>query len=429
MEPTRMLGAKYTLISVLAVVLFFFLTLSPASALGFSDVSPGDWFSQAVQELAGKGIITGFPDGTFRPYEPVTRAQFVAMLVRTLGLVEFATQGALQHSFEDISPSDWFAVPVAAAYQAGLVAGVSETSFAPYGRVSREQAVTFVVRGLKRLADVQELPPISVSVDTELWLRPFQDRLYISEVHRESVALAYRAGIVSGFPEGCFYPFFPITRAQAVGLLQRAFMGPLEMKTEPEPEMPALYYPELSEGASGDLVRFLEERLAELSYAVGAIDGRYDEATRTGVMAFQKVEGLPRTGVCTAATLQKLLEAAPPTLRYSGQGDWVEIDLTRQVLFLVRGGVLVKTLPISSGQAGMSTPTGQYRILYKAWGWVKSPLGWMYSPSYFRSSYAIHGSSSVPPWPASHGCVRTPVWATDELAKELRVGLAVYIYY
>ncbi len=420
-----------TVVVLLAVLVLVGILLgAPAKAAAFTDVAPDDWFAPAVNELADSGVVGGFPDGTFRPYDLVTRAQFAGMLARALSVPDAAS-----HPFLDVGPDDWFAGAVAALYQAGLTSGVTADSFDPYGCLTREQAVTFIVRGLEyaggpQAAGSDDAGAISAEIaDVEAWLGAYRDRGYISVSHQWAVAVAYRAGIAGGYPEGRFFPFFSLTRAQATGMIFRALYQPIELMTDPPVPNPAEAYPVLRVGSTGDLVQWVEQRLAILTYDRGGVDGTYDESTTTGIMAFQKVEGLSRTGVCDAATLDRLLSAGPPAPRHYRTGDWVEVDLTRQVLMLMRGGALVKTLPISSGAWGMSTPTGEYRILYKSWGWVQVPLGWMYSPSYFRTSYAIHGSGSVPAWPASHGCVRTPVWATDELAGQLYVGLPVLIYY
>ncbi len=420
-------GAKA---GVIVAGLLMLLLVFPGVALGFADVAPDDWFASAVDELAQAGVIAGYPDGTFRPYELVTRAQFAGMLARALSVPDSDS-----HPFADVAPDDWFAASVAALYQAGLTSGVTATTFHPYGYLTREQAVSFTIRGLEYaeahgLSSAREAAGLEGGPDdTESWLGAYRDRGYISLSHQPAVAAAYQVGIAGGYADERFYPFFSLTRAQATGIIHRAFYRPLEVKTDPPIPNPTEPYPVLRAGSSGDLVKWVETRLATLTYDRGAIDGVFDEATSTAIMAFQKVERMSRTGVCDSATLDRLLSAGPPVLRYTRSGNWVEVDLTRQVLMLAQSGVLVKTIPISSGASGMSTPTGEYRILYKSWGWVQVPLGWMYSPSYFKPSYAIHGSSSVPAWPASHGCVRTPVWATDELAAQLYVGLPVLIYY
>jgi peptidoglycan hydrolase-like protein with peptidoglycan-binding domain len=143
--------------------------------------------------------------------------------------------------------------------------------------------------------------------------------------------------------------------------------------------------------------------------------------TRFAVIAFQKVQGLKVTGVADAATMSALASPkGPPVLAASAGGDRVEIDLGRQLLMAYRGGALVLISHISSGsgrhycEAGHCgtaiTPKGNFKILWSRSGWEKAPLGLLYNPEYFTTAgHAIHGSPSVPLYPASHGCVRIPM--------------------
>ena len=135
-----------------------------------------------------------------------------------------------------------------------------------------------------------------------------------------------------------------------------------------------------------------------------------DNETASAVMAFQKVHGLPRTGELTGDVANAIMAAndVPAPLVPNSDANKVEVDLTRQVLFLYEGGSLSNIIPISSGTAQTPTPTGSYRVIRRATGWETSPLGRLYNSQYFVGGYAIHGSPSVPDYPASHGCVRLP---------------------
>jgi lipoprotein-anchoring transpeptidase ErfK/SrfK len=82
---------------------------------------------------------------------------------------------------------------------------------------------------------------------------------------------------------------------------------------------------------------------------------------------------------------------------------------------------------ISSGKLG--TPTGHGDVWLRQEDWQKCPVGWMYYPAYFWPTIAIHGSSSVPPYPASHGCVRTPTWLSAHIFEQLPMGTGVDVYY
>ena len=183
-----------------------------------------------------------------------------------------------------------------------------------------------------------------------------------------------------------------------------------------------------------------EQMLADLGYMVDKVDGKLDFSSRHAVMAFQKVEGLKRTGVLTAALLEKMREASTPSAKYDGPAH-VEVDISRQVLFMVNDeGKVTLVVPISSGSGEKywdktrnryevaSTPRGTFTFNRKVNGHRKAPLGTLYYPSYFKEGWAVHGSNSIPPRPASHGCIRVPRGADKKLFGMMPIGMKIYIY-
>ena len=182
-----------------------------------------------------------------------------------------------------------------------------------------------------------------------------------------------------------------------------------------------------------------QRRLAELAYYAGPIDGRSGPALRSAVMAFQKVQGLGVDGTIGPVTFKALSAPRTPALRGSAPADRVEVDLSRQVLYIVKGGTIVRILPVSSGNgatyeqkrggtAKALTPVGYYRIQRRIVGERKADLGTLYDPQYFYRGWAIHGSNSVPARPASHGCVRVTRTDAKYLLEVLTVGMSVYLY-
>lgn len=174
-------------------------------------------------------------------------------------------------------------------------------------------------------------------------------------------------------------------------------------------------------GENGEAVLALQNRLTELGYWLGKPDGNYGQLTRQAVMAFQKVEGLGRDGVAGPATQERLAAAGRPKAQ---AGNGIEIDLQRQVLFLVEGGQVRWAVNASTGNgeayasptgrdAVAVTPTGQFRVERQIDGTREAPLGTLYRPKYFIGGIAVHGSGSVPAFPASHGCVRVTNSAMD----------------
>ena len=181
-----------------------------------------------------------------------------------------------------------------------------------------------------------------------------------------------------------------------------------------------------------------EKRLWELGYWAGPIDGTFDSASRHALVAFQKVEGRTRTGNLTWTELKALQSATRPRARHEGFGH-IEIDLTRQGLFVIdESGTVSRILPVSSGSEKLymdrgqvhraHTPRGTFKVLRKINGWRKSSLGLLYYPSYILNGIAVHGSPSVPTYPASHGCIRVPMYAAKELSGLMPVGIEVIVY-
>ena len=185
----------------------------------------------------------------------------------------------------------------------------------------------------------------------------------------------------------------------------------------------------LSPGAAGADVRGLARRLAQLRFRVPSLSTAYSYELYDSVIAFQKAYGLPRTGTVGPQTWRALGRVAPPRPRYRSPGDHIEVDKTRQILLDVRGGEVVGVLPVSTGATG-NTPEGHHRILWKA----PATTTWLGSGILYRtltfvgSSFAIHGWVDVPPYPASHGCVRIPIWTADWLYNRSPVGRTVYVY-
>jgi lipoprotein-anchoring transpeptidase ErfK/SrfK len=181
-----------------------------------------------------------------------------------------------------------------------------------------------------------------------------------------------------------------------------------------------------------------EQILSDLGYWITKVDGASDDSTRQAVMAFQKVEGLKRTGVLDDQVLEAIRNASRPAAKYSGAAH-VEIDISRQVIFLVDdNGQVTKVLSTSTGSGERYfadgkwerayTPRGHFMISRQIHGIRKAPLGTIYNPSYFNGGIAIHGSNSVPATAASHGCARIPRFADKDFVDMVSIGMPVYVY-
>jgi hypothetical protein len=175
----------------------------------FSDLPSSHWAYGVVREICRKGIISGYPDGTFSPEKSITRAEFTKLIAGATGLAEVKPA---KPSFADVKPGDWYYGYVEAAAGAGLVTGMETGDFLPNERITREQLAVILVRGLQRETAAQAI----VDPKTE-----FVDDRGIAPWAKGYVVEAVRGGLISGYPDGTFGPKNSATRAEACAMISR----------------------------------------------------------------------------------------------------------------------------------------------------------------------------------------------------------------
>lgn len=173
---------------------------------GFSDIS-GHWASENIIALSQQGIVSGDGDGTFRPQDSVTRAEFVTMISKAMKLSPGSGS-----QFNDVTANDWFYAYVYGAANARIVNGVSDTNFAPGNSITRQDAAVMIFRasGTENNGNVNS----------------YSDNAMIADYAQEAVAALSAAGIVEG-NEGKFNPSNMITRAEAATLIYRMLTTPI----------------------------------------------------------------------------------------------------------------------------------------------------------------------------------------------------------
>jgi PKD repeat protein len=181
--------------------------------------------------------------------------------------------------------------------------------------------------------------------------------------------------------------------------------------------------PSLGPGSSGLSAFALDRRLHELHYALARVDGHYGQDDVDAVTAFQKLHGLARTGRVDGRVWTELDRATIPRARYPG--NHIEVSKGRQVLFVVRDGQVALVSTVSTGATG-NTPLGHFHVYSKVPGYNAKE---MYYSSFFVGAFAIHGYHSVPAYPASHGCVRIPLWIAVRIYSLIEYGTDVYLYW
>lgn len=174
--------------------------------------------------------------------------------------------------------------------------------------------------------------------------------------------------------------------------------------------------------------RDAHHRLTALGYMPPRLDpGEDAEAFRQAVMAFQGYERLTRDGVLGPRTRRALARAERPTPRTRRAG--VEVDITRQVALVVgRRGQVLRAIHVSTGKTG-NTPRGNFTIFRRErMSWSVPFSSWMPYANYFHGGFALHQYDDVPPFPASHGCVRLPASQARYVWDNTRMGDSVRVY-
>jgi peptidoglycan hydrolase-like protein with peptidoglycan-binding domain len=191
-------------------------------------------------------------------------------------------------------------------------------------------------------------------------------------------------------------------------------------------------------GSRGAPVKTLQSRLGRLGYRPGPVDGVFGPATASAVLAFQKRNGLAPDAVAGPA-VQGALKAPTGVGPRSGAGPRIEIDIARQIIFVISRSGAVTTLNTSTGNGETyaepgggtdvaDTPVGSFTVLRKIPGDEVAPLGTLHNPMYFFRGWAIHGAASVPAYPASHGCARISNADADWLFPRIALGTPVIVY-
>jgi L,D-transpeptidase catalytic domain/Putative peptidoglycan binding domain len=192
-------------------------------------------------------------------------------------------------------------------------------------------------------------------------------------------------------------------------------------------------------GSRGPIVLAYEQRLASLHFDPGPVDGVYDQQTAFAIDAVEKIYGIQRDGQ-VGPQVRFALSAFqwPKPLTTRAEPDRIEISLDKQYLVLYEHNWirLITTTSTGGGYAfcgGDSgcqyaiTPPGRFELQWYFNGWRTSKLGHLYKPYYFHGGIAIHGYTSVPNYPASHGCVRIPMKIADYFHTLVHNGTPVYV--
>lgn len=179
-----------------------------------SDIA-GHWAESVITQWQSKGLIQGYEDGTFKPGNTITRAEFVTLMNNAKG---FWSEGSI--NFSDVKNGSWFYSAVARAVAAGYVKGYSDGSFKPGNTITRAEAAVMIANAARLSAN-------------EAGAYRFTDVGSIPAWARGSVGAVVAAGYMTGYPDGSFDANASISRAEAVSSLNRMLGGTAYQPTQP----------------------------------------------------------------------------------------------------------------------------------------------------------------------------------------------------
>ncbi|MCC5638826.1 S-layer homology domain-containing protein [Nostoc sp. CHAB 5844] len=189
-------------------------TTSPAAASNFSDVSSDYWATPFIQALATRNVISGFPDGSFRPNQAVTRAEFATMIQKAFN--QNPVRQISSGGFTDVPANYWAASAIQEAYETGFMTGYPGNVFRPNLQIPKVQAIAALSSGLNLNTS---------GTASDILNTYYTDASAIPDYAVNNVAAATQANIVVNYPDvKQLNPQVSLTRAEAAGLLYQALV-------------------------------------------------------------------------------------------------------------------------------------------------------------------------------------------------------------
>jgi hypothetical protein len=174
---------------------------------GFSDLG-NNFAKDSIERLSAEGVIKGYADGTFKPNQKVTRAEFAIMVTRAMG---YTSAEKYKHSFKDFDKDAWYSGELTTALNEGVTKGFTDNTYRPNTFIPREQASVMISNILSgNLANLK--------ADS---LLAFKDATKTVEWAKEGLGIAVAAKVMGGYPDGTIQPKREITRAETAVMIDR----------------------------------------------------------------------------------------------------------------------------------------------------------------------------------------------------------------
>ena len=202
---------KQKLSIALAAMMIMASASTVSFAAGFSDLSQASWAKATIEEWTQKGLVSGYPDGTFRPSNHITRAEFATLVQKAFDLKSEA-----KSEFSDVKSSDWYYDAVATLASLGVVGGYEDGTFRPAGHITRAEAAAI-------MTNLKKLNPNASAAEK------FADYASMADWAKGHVGAVVEAKFMGGYPDGTFKASNTITRAESVATLNNV-INPGEAK-------------------------------------------------------------------------------------------------------------------------------------------------------------------------------------------------------
>jgi len=278
-------------IFVLLLTVCLLITLSSiAYAAGFSDTEK-HWAVKEINSWASKGLVSGYSDGTFRPNQQVSRAEFVAMANRAFNI----KSSNASVNFTDVSPEKWFYNDIVSANAAGYIGGYSDGTFRPNRTITRLEAACVIARLLNLKPNPEGITSFKDSTSVAAWAR-------------SNIGAVVDSGLMRGFPDGSFLPDKSITRAEAVVSLSRAY-------SQGKDEKPKVIEEEIDSGSPGN-------------HNVGTLDAQEGTTSFTGGGGGGSTTPSGETPVVHSVTFKVDRDAGAANVTVEGEDNLFDINLT-----------------------------------------------------------------------------------------------------
>lgn len=267
------------------------------------------------------------------------------------------------------------------------------------------------------------VPFLSSTMVVKIAPAAYDGLVVVKVTHRGAVVGAYKARAKNG--KATLHIPFRGVDGFTLSVVLPAAAG-LDARTVPCKV--ALRAKTLSAGSTGPYVKGMLTALMGLKFRVPNVGSSFTSQVKDSVMAFQKAYGLSRTYAFNTACWRKIDGARLIKPRHASPSTHLEVDKGRQIAMVVRAGKPYGIICVSTG-ATNNTPEGTFHIQQKHSFTTSSYGGILVRTMGFIGNFAMHGYAPVPPYPASHGCVREPIWACYWMYDQSFVGETLYIYH